>query len=207
MKTIVGNCFLGVAGFLATVYVAAIAIRTGAADDNILFPYPWVFWLLVGIVVAALAGVVLKNLGKETGPVDLTSGQASVVNNINTKTRGDTANSGNTTFNNYGPTNIAQDSPDPHQLNAPASESPRTSRARIVSSSTGMKYAGLISSRNLRTDVRQVRWISNNAKVGELHPSDRGGGWDAYAENGDLVASRATEQQALEALSKHENRP
>ncbi|WP_110905232.1 hypothetical protein [Curtobacterium sp. MCBD17_030] len=207
-RSVVGMWCFGIAGALLVTYGGAMTTRTEDAANFVLIPYPWVWWLLAALVVFAVLGAILvdwpfwsKKAGSTPSTASTSSPQAAV--RSPSPAIGPTYN---TIVN--GPANLAQGSTGVEQTNTSAEAAPAPGRP----ASGGLKFAvpwteheGLQSHRNMKTNVRTVRWASNNALVGELRPAARGGGWDVYDVDGIHLGGVADEKAGMVVLKNHES--
>lgn len=116
-------------------------------------------------------------------------------------------NTVNNTF--HGPTNVSQGSTDVQQSHTAAPSAPGASTPAATG---GMRIAGpwtehegLRSSWMIGDKPRPVRWISNGAKLGDLHQAAKGGGWDVYDAAGTYLGGVPTEKAGMELLKEHES--
>lgn len=68
-------------------------------------------------------------------------------------------------------------------------------------------HVGLRSQRDSRSEVRAVRWNSNGRAVGELRPSQSGGGFDVFDSAANFLGSVCDEEAGIELLKFHDSRP
>ena len=207
-RSVLGKWCLGIAGALLVLYIAVIAIRTKAASESVLFPYPWVWWLVAALVVMAVLGAILTDWplwSRTTSQPPSTPAPSS-----QPAAAGNPAAATGPTYNNtfHGPANVAQSSTGVEQTNAPA---PSTSAPSAPASSNASirgpwtEHQGLRSSWVIGDKPRPVRWISNGAKLGDLHQAAKGGGWDVYDVAGTYLGAVPTEKAGMELLKKHES--
>lgn len=196
-RPILGKACIGVASALFALYLVVITIRIKNADDFILIPYPWVWWLVIPFVVLAVLGVILTDWKPKTGSPPSTAAVDPA------PTTGPTYN---TTIN--GPANIAQGSNGVEQTNTSA---PNTSAPSTPASSSGSvhgpwtDHVGLRCHIRITSSVRPVVWISNGASAGELRPATQGPKWEVYSSTGEFLGEADDVKPGMEILRDHES--
>lgn len=207
-KSVVGKWCLGIAAALLVTYGGVMTARTKDAADFVLIPYPWVWWLLAALAVFAVLGAILTDWplwSKKAGSAPSTAAASSPP-----AAAGSSSPAIGPTYNNtfHGPANVAQSSTGVEQTNAPNSNTPAPSQPvsggmRIAGPWT--EHEGLRSSWMIGDKPRPVRWISNGAKLGDLHQAAKGGGWDVYDVAGTYLGGVPTEKAGMKLLKKHES--
>lgn len=202
-RSFLGWSFLGLAGVIFGVYLTIIGTQANAAvPGTFLVPYPWVWWVVGSSAGLAVPGAILSELPQKRVPAPSTS-----PSNQPASGSSESATEVGPTFSGtfHGPVSYTRDNADVHQPGGTSSQSTAPRRASLAGPWT--KHVDLISRRSVSGATRKVEWASNGAVLGQLRPSQSGGGFDVFDVAGTNLGTVADEKSGMELLRYHDSPP